>query len=66
MMSANLNILRQYFPIGGDYPPALTIGLTVFLPLLYILNFVIGINDFIVLSPGDLFKLDSTLSFNSL
>lgn len=57
-MEANLKILRQYFPLGGDYPPALTIGLTIFLPFLYILNFFISINDHIALSPTDLFKLD--------
>ncbi|CDR44024.1 CYFA0S13e01794g1_1 [Cyberlindnera fabianii] len=46
------------------YPPALSIGLPIFLTLIYIANFVVDINAHISLSPSSLFNLDlNRLSF---
>ncbi|KAH3674820.1 hypothetical protein WICMUC_003023 [Wickerhamomyces mucosus] len=54
----NLSSIRKYFPIEDDYPPALTIGLVVFLTFIYILSFFTPINEAIYLTPTALTQLD--------
>lgn len=50
----NVSGVSKFLPLGDKYPPALTIGLIIFLPLLYILNIFLSINSAIALSPSSL------------
>ncbi|KAH3686979.1 hypothetical protein WICPIJ_002048 [Wickerhamomyces pijperi] len=56
--NSHISNLQKFIPAGSKYPPALTIGLVVFLTFLYLLDFVVPVNDTIALSPRALTSID--------
>lgn len=57
-LSTHLTNFQNKLPAGTKLPPALSIGLVLFLTFLYLLNFFVAVNDKIALSPKSLTSFD--------